>query len=80
MVKPFEEAAFSVPIGEISDIFETRYGYHILKVVDRRKETKPIGEVQQQLSNKIQQQKYQEAYQKHLSDLKHRYEYKKIEF
>lgn len=36
MVGPFEEAAFSTPIGSISPNVRTRFGYHIIKVKDRR--------------------------------------------
>lgn len=36
MVYPFEEAAFKTPKGKISNIIRTRFGYHILKVNDRR--------------------------------------------
>ncbi|MEO0403576.1 MAG: peptidylprolyl isomerase, partial [Bacteroidota bacterium] len=36
MVYPFEEAAFNTPVGEISQPLRTRYGFHILKVDDRR--------------------------------------------
>lgn len=36
MVYPFESAAYSTPVGEISEIVRTRYGYHILEVTDRR--------------------------------------------
>ena len=36
MVYPFEEAAFTTPVGELSSIVRTRYGYHFLEVTDRR--------------------------------------------
>lgn len=36
MIYPFEAAAFSTPIDALSPIFRTRFGYHIIKVHDRR--------------------------------------------
>ncbi|HXB41660.1 MAG TPA: peptidylprolyl isomerase [Bacteroidia bacterium] len=35
-VYPFESAAYNTKVGEISTIVRTRYGYHILKVIDKR--------------------------------------------
>lgn len=36
MVYPFENAAFSTEVGQTSKPFRTRFGYHIVKVVDKR--------------------------------------------
>lgn len=36
MVYPFENAAYNTKVGEISQIVRTRFGYHIMKIVDKR--------------------------------------------
>lgn len=36
MVYPFENAAFKTNVGQVSKPFRTRFGYHIVKVVDKR--------------------------------------------
>ena len=37
MVHPFEDMAYKTGVGEISEIVRTSFGYHVLKVIDRRK-------------------------------------------
>lgn len=36
MVKEFEEAAFRTPKGEISDPVQTDFGWHVIKVIDKK--------------------------------------------
>jgi len=42
IVEPFEERMYTVPPNSISDIFRTKFGYHILKVHARRPARPPI--------------------------------------
>jgi hypothetical protein len=44
MVAPFDEAAFTTPVGELSDIIITEYGYHIIWVAEHQPEVKPAYE------------------------------------
>lgn len=36
MVEPFESFAYSTPVGELSPVFRTQFGYHVLQVEDRQ--------------------------------------------
>jgi parvulin-like peptidyl-prolyl isomerase len=70
MVKPFENAAFSVPVGSISDIVETQYGYHILKIDDRKTNDKPLEEMRADLEEKLMQEAWQVVIPAYVEELK----------
>jgi peptidyl-prolyl cis-trans isomerase C len=63
MVPPFDQAAFSMKPGEISDIVTTQFGYHIIKVTDRRApSTVPFEQVSGRIKEFLtEQQKQQKA-------------------
>ena len=78
MVKPFEDAAFSVPVGQISGVIETAYGYHILKVIDRQKETRTFEAVRPELEARLKQGQQDDAVQNYLQGLKDKAQFKLI--
>jgi foldase protein PrsA len=78
MVKPFEDASFELPIGSISDIVETEYGYHIIKVISRSKETRPYPEVKEEIRKQLIDAKKRVGYRKLLESLKQEYEYEEM--
>jgi peptidyl-prolyl cis-trans isomerase C len=70
MVKPFEDAAFSLKSGDVSNIVTTRFGYHLIKVVDKKPETTvPYQEVKDNLDNFLKRKKVQEKISAHISQL-----------
>jgi peptidyl-prolyl cis-trans isomerase C len=71
MVKPFEETAFAMKPGQVSDMVETNFGYHLIMVSDRTPEgTIPYEEVKDRLQQFLKQQKVQEAIARYVETLK----------
>jgi peptidyl-prolyl cis-trans isomerase D len=57
-VPEFEQAAFSVPKGSISDLVKTQYGFHIIKVLDRETaHTKSFEEVRSSIVPLVAEEK-----------------------
>ncbi len=57
LVKPFEDAMYALKDGQISDVVETDYGYHIIKLTGiKPAETKPLDQVRTDLEAELRQQ------------------------
>jgi peptidyl-prolyl cis-trans isomerase D len=54
MVPEFDEVAFTLQPGQISDLVKTQFGYHIIKVVDKKAAaTKTLAEVRPQITDQL---------------------------
>ena len=54
MVPEFDEPSFTLPIGQVSDLIKTQYGYHIIKVTDKKAaSTRPLDEVRDQVTEQL---------------------------
>jgi peptidyl-prolyl cis-trans isomerase C len=57
MVPPFEQAAFALKAGEMSEVVETQFGYHIIKVADKQdSRVVPLEEAKTQIEDYLTQQ------------------------
>jgi len=69
-VKEFEEAAFSMKPGQVSDLIKTAYGIHILKVLDKQSaHLQTFEEVKGQIQDQVEKQRLAEAQQSLASEL-----------
>jgi peptidyl-prolyl cis-trans isomerase D len=54
MVPEFDQVAFTLQPGQISDLVKTQFGYHIIKVVDKKAaSTKTLADVRQQITDQL---------------------------
>ncbi len=60
-VLPFHAAAFELAEGEVSDVVETQFGYHIIKVTERDEGKLALDEVEESLRQFLRNQKVQQA-------------------
>lgn len=71
MVPPFETAAFALKPGEISNLVETEYGYHIIKLHERRPARQmAIEEVSDKIKNYLTEQQRQQKADTFVKELK----------
>ncbi|MDF2376301.1 MAG: peptidylprolyl isomerase [Verrucomicrobiales bacterium] len=71
MVPEFEKAAFEQKVGEIGDLVKTDFGYHIIKVTDRKEaKTLTYEEVKEDLATNLFEQEKGEKIEAYLTELR----------
>jgi len=71
MVKPFEDAAFSMQVNEISGRVETRFGYHLIKVDDKKPaQTLAYEDVKAKIAQRLKQEKVEKDATQYVKSLR----------
>jgi parvulin-like peptidyl-prolyl isomerase len=70
MVDEFEDVAFKLRVGERSPIFETRFGFHILEVTERRAAgIQPLSEVREHLAATLFEERRRKVIARYIDDV-----------
>lgn len=69
-VAEFEEAMNALPINGISEPFQSRFGLHIVQVLERRETKIEPRQVREQARAQIRERKFEESYKEWIADLR----------
>ncbi len=71
MVEEFEDVVFNLGVGDVSDVFQTRFGFHIAKLYDRRpSDIRSLKDVKEAIAGELKNQLQREAVEDFVDKLK----------
>lgn len=71
MVKEFEDAAFAMNVGDLSEPVQTQFGWHLISLTDKKESsTLPFEQIKEQLREQLLAEKQQKAYTSKINQLK----------
>ncbi len=77
MIKNFEDAAFALKVGQVSDLVRTQLGFHIIRLDERKTSKKmPFEEVKLAIKARLRQEQSNALFQQYVESLKSKAEIK----
>lgn len=71
MVEEFDDVVFNMAVGDTSGVFQTRFGFHIAKLYDRRpSDIRPLKDVKEAIAGELKSQLQREAVENFVDKLK----------